>query len=192
MNGWSSVAAFLWDGGGNARPPAAVAAMLFVPASAFVLAALRGDFATAQTVEQDRAEIGYLLEVLSLSKADAQRLLSMPRQAWEKNVAHAVIAGTAQRAGGKPSSPASPIMLGLYTPTRDGFVLRPKLPEPIGMLTKTPEGFVIRAIPGPRGFGARAVARVHSRPASTRSVSISIRGRLLRGPPAGRSKEVDR
>ena len=47
MNGWSSVAAFLWDGGGNARPPAAVAAMHFVPASAFVLAALRGDFATA-------------------------------------------------------------------------------------------------------------------------------------------------
>ena len=95
MNGWSSVATFLWDGGGNARPPAAAAAMLFVPASAFVLAALRGDFATAQTVEQDRAEIRYLLEVLSLSKADAQRLLSMPRQAWEKNVAHAVIAGTA-------------------------------------------------------------------------------------------------
>jgi hypothetical protein len=101
-----------------------------------VLAALRGDFATAQTVEQDRAEIRYLLEVLSLSKADAQRLLSMPRQAWEKNVAHAVIAGTAQRTGGKPPSPASPIMLGLYTPTHDGFVLRPKLSEPLGMLTQ--------------------------------------------------------
>jgi hypothetical protein len=75
-------------------------------------------------------------EVLSLSKADAQRLLSMPRQAWENNVAHAVIAGTAQRTGGKPPSPASPIMLGLYTPTHDGFVLRPTLSEPIGMLTK--------------------------------------------------------
>ena len=134
---------------------------------------------------RDRAEISYLVEVLSLSKADAQRLLSMSRQAWEQHVAHAVIAGTAQRTGGEAPS-------GLYTPTRDGFVLRPKLPEPIGMLTKTPEGVVIRAIPGPRGFGARAVARVHSRPASTRSVSISIRGRLLRGPPAGRSKEVDR
>jgi len=37
-------------------------------------------------------------------------------------------------------------MLGLYTPTPDGFVLRPKLPEPIGMLTKTPDGVVITTL----------------------------------------------